>query len=144
MNRILPLLLLLGACATQPADSSDPAAAAEEKAEVPTPSTPTPSTPSDASTPSTPSNPSPRVTPTPSVSPVAPSDPSAESCDASRANGLIGQMQTEELGEQALRLTGARTLRWITPGMAVTMDYSPSRLNIRLDGGRRVTGFDCG
>lgn len=34
--------------------------------------------------------------------------------------------------------------RIITPGMAVTEDYSASRLNIDLDGRGRITGVWCG
>ena len=32
-------------------------------------------------------------------------------------------------------------LRWIRPGDVVTMDYSPQRLNVRLDGRNNVEGF---
>lgn len=57
---------------------------------------------------------------------------------------LIGRAATAELGTEALRLSRARTIRWIQPGMAVTMDYRPDRLNIRLDAANRVEAFDCG
>lgn len=65
-------------------------------------------------------------------------------CDASKAESLIGRTATAELGAEALRLTGARGLRWIQPGQAVTMDYRPDRLNIELDGQNRVVKIRCG
>ena len=48
------------------------------------------------------------------------------------------------LDAEALRLSGARRLRWIRPGDMVTMDYSPQRLNIHLDGAGRIERFTCG
>jgi len=65
-------------------------------------------------------------------------------CEAGPAQGLVGQRATTELGAEALRLTGARALRWIRPGDAVTMDYREDRLNIHLDGQGRVRSLDCG
>ena len=65
-------------------------------------------------------------------------------CDADAAQGLVGQMATAELGAEALRLSGARTLRWIQPGQAVTMDYRTDRLNIKLDAENRVEEISCG
>src|SRR3546814_840764 len=65
-------------------------------------------------------------------------------CDADAAQGLVGQMATAELGAEALRLSGARALRWIQPGQAVTMDYRTDRLNIKLDAQNRVEAITCG
>ena len=68
----------------------------------------------------------------------------AGECDAAPAQGLVGQMATAELGAEALRVSGARTLRWIQPGQAVTMDYRTDRLNIKLDARNRVEAITCG
>ena len=65
-------------------------------------------------------------------------------CDASRAQSLVGREATSDLGAEALRLSGAGTIRWIQPGSAVTMDYREDRLNIELDGRSRVTRLRCG
>jgi len=73
------------------------------------------------------------------------SPPSMEGpCDAAPAQRLIGRAATAELGAEALRLTSARTIRWIRPGDMVTMDFRPDRLNIDLDGQGRVSGLRCG
>ena len=71
-------------------------------------------------------------------------DASGYRCHPNGLPDLVGREPTQALGEEALRRSGSRTLRWIRPGDAVTMDYSPSRLNIRLDARHRVEGFSCG
>ena len=65
-------------------------------------------------------------------------------CNAAPAQGLIGRAAGSQLGTEALRLSGARDLRWIAPGMAVTMDYREDRLNIETDAQNRVRTIRCG
>jgi Peptidase inhibitor I78 family len=65
-------------------------------------------------------------------------------CDAARAQALVGRTATPELVAQAQRLTGARRVRSIHPGMMVTMDYSPDRLNIHIGPDDRVERLVCG
>ncbi|SMF78895.1 I78 family peptidase inhibitor [Allosphingosinicella indica] len=69
--------------------------------------------------------------------------PSGE-CKAEAAATLVGQAASPELGADALRLTGAKGLRWIRPGDAVTMDYRSDRLNVKLDDSGKVESFNCG
>jgi len=76
---------------------------------------------------------------TPTEPPSAPAG-----CRAEAAAALIGRPATSELGAEALRLTGARRLRWIRPGDMVTMDYSPERLNLHLDADGKVERLACG
>ncbi len=68
----------------------------------------------------------------------------SEACSLERLPPLVGEPASVELAERAMRLSGARRLRWIRPGDAVTMDYIESRLNVRLDASNRVEAFDCG
>jgi hypothetical protein len=65
-------------------------------------------------------------------------------CEASRVQSMVGQASSSELGRRALQLTGARTIRWIRPGDAVTMDFREDRLNIELDARGRVAALRCG
>ena len=65
-------------------------------------------------------------------------------CDASKAQGLVGRTATQELGAEAVRLSGAATLRWIPEGGIVMMDYREDRLNIELDRQNRATRIRCG
>jgi hypothetical protein len=80
-----------------------------------------------------------------SVVPMPPAPPPVPgACDAARAQGLIGRASSAQLGTEALRLTGARSLRWIAPNSAVTMDYREDRLNIETDVQSRVRSIRCG
>ncbi len=65
-------------------------------------------------------------------------------CDAGRVKTFVGALGTSELGRAALVRARAKRVRWIAPGTMVTMDYSPERLNIRLDAKNVVTSLDCG
>ncbi len=65
-------------------------------------------------------------------------------CDAAKAQKLVGRTKSAKLGAQALRLSGADTLRWIAPGTMVTMDYREDRLNLRLDRAGKVVRVNCG
>ena len=65
-------------------------------------------------------------------------------CDAARAQGLVGRTAGEELGAEALRLSGAGILRWIPEGGVVTMDYREDRVNVELDARNRVKRIRCG
>ena len=65
-------------------------------------------------------------------------------CDAARAQPLVGRESSTNLGAEALRLSGAGTLRWLRPGDVVTMEYREDRLNIELDSNGRVKAVRCG
>ena len=65
-------------------------------------------------------------------------------CDAAKAQAIVGGAGTQAAGARALQLSGARTIRWIRPGDAVTMDFRTDRLNIHLDAKGRVQRVNCG
>lgn len=65
-------------------------------------------------------------------------------CDASKVQGVMGQVLTEEMQRRALEASGARSLRVIPPNTAVTMDYRDDRLNIETDAAGKVIGVKCG
>jgi len=67
-----------------------------------------------------------------------------DACGATRVAGFVGRTRSDALVEEVARVSGARRVRWIGPGDVVTMDYSAERLNVRLDGQDRITGFNCG
>lgn len=80
----------------------------------------------------------------PMEEPVPPRDDPRYTCDAGRVQGLVGQVATQKLAAEAVRAAGARTMRWIEPGHAYTMDYRTDRLNLHLDARNVITKVDCG
>jgi len=62
-----------------------------------------------------------------------------DACGASGFQGLIGQT-----GEIARLIELDRPMRVIEPGMAVTMDYRPDRINFELDEEGRIAVVRCG
>lgn len=66
-------------------------------------------------------------------------EPPAADCGAAALQSLLGQpasvLQTMRFG------TATRIIR---PGTAVTMDFSPSRLNIQIDEAETITRVTCG
>ena len=65
-------------------------------------------------------------------------------CAADPARLLEGKTFDADIQAQAQRLSGARSVRVIRPGQAVTMDFNPFRLNIELDASDRVLRVRCG
>ena len=63
-----------------------------------------------------------------------------EACGAPDLQGLVGQ---RESALAAMTLPAER-LRVIQPGMAVTMDYSPARLNVEVGTDGRIARVYCG
>ena len=65
-------------------------------------------------------------------------------CDATRAQAHLGERATAEVGQHLLGATGARSLRWIPPRSAVTMDYRMDRVNVEYDDSFTITRIHCG
>lgn len=65
-------------------------------------------------------------------------------CKADAGQSFIGQTANSATGAALLRATGARTLRWVAPGMAVTMDYRPDRLTVSYDSAYKIERVSCG
>ena len=75
------------------------------------------------------------VAPQPKPDPMPP----ITACGAGELQDLIGRNAAVL---ETMRFAGP--LRVIRPGMAVTMDYSPSRLNIEVDAREIITRVSCG
>ncbi len=74
------------------------------------------------------------------ATPVAPGDV----CLPVTLGQFIGQRQGKDLGARMLKLTGKTVLRWVRPGMVVTMDVREDRLTVYLDAANRVERASCG
>jgi hypothetical protein len=70
--------------------------------------------------------------------------PPAGTCRSEALSQFIGQQASEELGERMLKASGARIIRWVPKGGVITMEFSPERVTVQLDGSNRVEGANCG
>lgn len=69
---------------------------------------------------------------------------SDQSCKADGLDDLVGRPGTSALGAEALKRSGAKVLRWVQPGMMVTMEFRADRLDVHLDDHQNVTKLSCG
>ena len=74
--------------------------------------------------------------------PAAP--PIEAQCRQEGLDQFIGQRASAEVGAQMLKASGARTLRWAAPGMAITMDYRADRLTVSYDRNMVIERASCG
>lgn len=74
--------------------------------------------------------------------PVTPS--SAGTCNAEAAQAWIGKPASEANIEAAFKASGARTVRSLKPGQAMTMDYREDRVNILQDASGNIEKISCG
>ena len=89
---------------------------------------------------------------------AATADPAAtlaeegDGCGAAKVKDFIGQEATSEVRGRLAASVGHNRIRWLGPGTAATMDYSPGRLNVSLQadparedaGANIITGGRCG
>ena len=76
--------------------------------------------------------------------PATPTHTAEGPCRNEGLDRFIGQTASAEIGADMLRASGARTLRWGAPGMAMTMDFRPDRLTVSYDGRMVITTARCG
>ncbi|MEC3909886.1 I78 family peptidase inhibitor [Sphingobium sp. CR2-8] len=55
-----------------------------------------------------------------------------------------GQKADAQIGVDLLKASGAKTLRWGGPGMAMTMDFRPDRLTVSYDAAMVILSARCG
>lgn len=65
-------------------------------------------------------------------------------CRTGSLSQFTGQTASQDLGARMLAASGARIIRWVPKGGAVTMDFNPNRLTVQLDGSNRVETASCG
>lgn len=78
------------------------------------------------------------------ASAAAPGAPVDDFCHAHRALSFAGQTDTPALRKKIRQIVGARTVRWVRPGNAVTHDLDPARLNVLFDESGKVMTARCG
>jgi hypothetical protein len=67
-----------------------------------------------------------------------------DACGATLVQGLVGLRANDVLRRDIAERTRAEAIRWIEPGMAVTMDFRADRLNVELNEDNAVTAIRCG
>ncbi|WHU03939.1 MULTISPECIES: I78 family peptidase inhibitor [unclassified Sphingomonas] len=65
-------------------------------------------------------------------------------CNASKLGDLVGKTRSPEVEAEALKLSGAKTVRWLTPESMMTMDFRPDRLNLHLGTDGKIGSARCG
>ena len=65
-------------------------------------------------------------------------------CNATGSENFIGQQGTSESGAAIMKATNSAVLRWAPPGYMLTMDFSASRVTVRLDPTGKITAINCG
>lgn len=67
----------------------------------------------------------------------------AEACSPDALARYTGQTANDATADRMKRDTGRTALRWVKPGMAVTMDYREDRLTVYLDAADKVERASC-
>ncbi len=67
-----------------------------------------------------------------------------DQCGKGLVQTFVGLRANEPLRGEIATRSGARSIRWIEPGMAVTMDFRPDRLSAELDLDGVITILRCG
>ncbi|MDR7156342.1 hypothetical protein J2W40_003183 [Sphingobium xenophagum] len=66
------------------------------------------------------------------------------SCHHDSLARFTGQKASADTAAALLQESGAKSLRWGGPGMAMTMDFRPDRLTVSYDEAMLITSARCG
>lgn len=64
-------------------------------------------------------------------------------CDDSGIQDFVGRQRSPELEAEMLRVSGAATVRWVSQGQAITMEFRSDRLTAWLDASNRIERISC-
>ena len=65
-------------------------------------------------------------------------------CRKTALEQFVGQAPTADVATTILRASGAKTLRWVSHGTAVTMEFRSDRVTVSLDAQNRIERVSCG
>lgn len=65
-------------------------------------------------------------------------------CQNAGLDSFVGQKASAQVGAALLKASGAKSLRWGGPGMAMTMDFRPDRLTVSYDAAMVIMSARCG
>lgn len=82
--------------------------------------------------------------PKPDINPEPPmAGDEADKCGASLVASYVGRVADDVVRAEIAAKSGATSIRWVTPGMMVTMDYRTHRLNVSLTGDNIIKRVHC-
>jgi hypothetical protein len=65
-------------------------------------------------------------------------------CTMEGTEQFIGQTRSDETADAIKLISNARMVRWVPPGVAMTMDFRSDRVTVYLDDSGRITKINCG
>ena len=65
-------------------------------------------------------------------------------CNADPAQSQVGKPASDANVQAAFKASGAKAMRSIKPGQAVTMDYREDRVNVYQDASGNIERISCG
>jgi hypothetical protein len=65
-------------------------------------------------------------------------------CRNATLDQFVGQPATGDISSRILQASGARTIRWVRPGMMITMDHRQDRVTAWQSPDNRVERIRCG
>lgn len=74
---------------------------------------------------------------------MAPPPTAPVTCSPESLARYNGQVANDALAARMKRETGKTVIRWVRPGMAVTMDFREDRLTVYLNDANRVERTSC-
>jgi hypothetical protein len=66
-----------------------------------------------------------------------------DTCRAEPGQRFLGQRASPETGAAIMAATDSRTIRWVPPRTAVTMEYAFGRVTVSYDDDYRITAVSC-
>ena len=88
----------------------------------------------------------PENAPTPPEEPAVTTSGAADDsqCGADKLDRWLNVLPTQTVKDEIAATVGDRAIRYYTQGDPITMDFSPSRLNVELGVDGRIKLFRCG
>ena len=75
--------------------------------------------------------------------PVSNGQSPAQACRSEGLDAYVGREASSEVGAEILARSGAKVLRWLTPGMVVTMEFRSDRVNVHIGADNRIDRVSC-
>ena len=69
--------------------------------------------------------------------------PSDDTCRAEPGQSFLGQRASAETGAAIMAATRSRTIRWVPPRTAITMEYAFGRVTVSYDDNYAITTVSC-